>query len=164
MEQLAKALSAAQAEFGTVPQSGMNPFHKSKYSTIEDYVNAAKPILAKHGLSISQAPNLMDGQFVLTTILMHESGEHLASNQPIFCQPSKTRSLWAAQSPTLVATPMAQCWAWHLVTLMMTAMQPQRNPQSRRTLPRYSRLLSPLLPKLPHKRSGGQPISPSRSV
>ena len=84
MEQLAKALASAQAEFGTVPQSGMNPFHKSKYSTIEDYVNAAKPTLAKHGLSISQAPNLMDGQFVLTTILMHESGEHLASNQPIF--------------------------------------------------------------------------------
>ncbi len=96
MEQLAKALSAAQAEFGTVPQSGMNPFHKSKYSTIEDYVNAAKPILAKHGLSISQAPNLMDGQFVLTTILMHQSGEHLASNQPIFSAKQDAQSMGSA--------------------------------------------------------------------
>jgi hypothetical protein len=96
MEQLAKALSAAQAEFGTVPQSGMNPFHKSKYSTIEDYVNAAKPILAKHGLSISQAPNLMDGQFVLTTILMHQSGEHLASNQPIFSVKQDAQSMGSA--------------------------------------------------------------------
>lgn len=96
MENLAKALSAAQAEFGTVPQSGMNPFHKSKYSTIEDYVNAAKPILAKHGLSISQAPNLMDGQFVLTTILMHESGEHLASNQPIFATKQDAQSMGSA--------------------------------------------------------------------
>jgi len=96
MEQLAKALSAAQAEFGTVPQSGMNPFHKSKYSTIEDYVNAAKPVLAKHGLSISQAPNLMEGQFVLTTILMHESGEHIVSNQPIFSTKQDAQSMGSA--------------------------------------------------------------------
>jgi hypothetical protein len=96
MEQLAKALSAAQAEFGTVPQSGMNPFHKSKYSTIEDYVNAAKPILAKHGLSISQAPNLLEGQFVLTTILMHQSGEHLTSHQPIFAAKQDAQSMGSA--------------------------------------------------------------------
>ena len=96
MEQLAKALSAAQAEFGTVPQSGKNPFHKSTYSTIEDYVNAAKPILAKHGLSISQAPNLLEGQFVLTTILMHQSGEHLASNQPIFSTKQDAQSMGSA--------------------------------------------------------------------
>jgi len=96
MEQLAKALSAAQAEFGTVPQSGKNPFHKSTYSTIEDYVNAAKPILAKHGLSISQAPNLMESQFVLTTILMHESGEHIVSNQPIFSAKQDAQSMGSA--------------------------------------------------------------------
>lgn len=96
MEQLAKALASAQAEFGTVPQSGMNPFHKSKYSTIEDYVNAAKPVLAKHGLSISQAPNLLEGQFVLTTILMHQSGEHLTSNQPIFSAKQDAQSMGSA--------------------------------------------------------------------
>lgn len=96
MEQLAKALSAAQAEFGTVPQSGKNPFHKSTYSTIEDYVNAAKPILAKHGLSISQAPNLLETQFVLTTILMHESGEHIVSNQPIFSAKQDAQSMGSA--------------------------------------------------------------------
>lgn len=96
MEQLAKALASAQAEFGTVPQSGMNPFHKSKYSTIEDYVNAAKPVLAKHGLSISQAPNLLETQFVLTTILMHESGEHIVSNQPIFAAKQDAQSMGSA--------------------------------------------------------------------
>ena len=96
MEQLAKALSAAQAEFGTVPQSGKNPFHKSTYSTIEDYVNAAKPVLAKNGLSISQAPNLLEGQFVLTTILMHESGEHIVSNQPIFAAKQDAQSMGSA--------------------------------------------------------------------
>lgn len=96
MEQLAKALASAQAEFGTVPQSGKNPFHKSTYSTIEDYVNAAKPVLAKNGLSISQAPNLLEGQFVLTTILMHESGEHIVSNQPIFAAKQDAQSMGSA--------------------------------------------------------------------
>ena len=96
MEQLAKALASAQAEFGTVPQSGINPFHKSKYSTIEDYVNAAKPILAKHGLSISQAPDLLETQFVLTTILMHESGEYLVSHQPIFAAKQDAQSMGSA--------------------------------------------------------------------
>jgi hypothetical protein len=96
MENLAKALSAAQGEFSTVPQTGLNPFHKSKYSTIEDYVNSAKPVLAKHGLSISQSPNLVDGQFVLTTILMHESGEHIASNQPIFSAKQDAQSMGSA--------------------------------------------------------------------
>lgn len=96
MEQLAKALSAAQSEFGTVPQSGKNPFHKSTYSTIEDYVNAAKPVMARHGLSISQAPNLVDSQFVLTTILMHESGEHIVSNQPIFATKQDAQSMGSA--------------------------------------------------------------------
>jgi hypothetical protein len=96
MENLAKALASAQGEFGTVPQSGKNPFHKSTYSTIEDYVNAAKPVLAKHGLSISQAPDLMDGQFVLTTILMHQSGEHLTSHQPIFAAKQDAQSMGSA--------------------------------------------------------------------
>ncbi len=59
-------------------------------------MNSAKPVLAKHGLSISQSPNLVDGQFVLTTILMHESGEHIASNQPIFSAKQDAQSMGSA--------------------------------------------------------------------
>lgn len=96
MKDLATALAAAQAEFGTVPQNGFNPYHKTKYSTMEDYINAAKPILAKHGLSISQMPNLVEGQFVLTTILMHKSGDNLVSNQPIFSAKQDAQSMGSA--------------------------------------------------------------------
>jgi len=98
MENLAKALSKAQAEFTTVPQSGFNPHFKNKFSTFQDHVSAARPILAKHGLSISQMPNLIgeSERFVLTTILMHESGESIISNQPIFAMKQDAQSMGSA--------------------------------------------------------------------
>ena len=98
MKDLATALAAAQAEFGTVPQSGKNPHFRSTFSTMQDYVDAAKPILAKHGLSISQMPNLLEGQFVLTTILMHKSGDNLVSNQPVVSTKQDAQSLGSAIS------------------------------------------------------------------
>tara|TARA_R110001606_G_scaffold373410_1_gene530767 strand:- start:14 stop:607 length:594 start_codon:yes stop_codon:yes gene_type:complete len=98
MKELATALSKAQSEFTTVPQSGFNPHFKNKFSTFQDHVDAARPILARHGLAISQMPNMMsDGdRFVLTTILMHESGETIVSNQPIFAMKQDAQSMGSA--------------------------------------------------------------------
>ena len=98
MNRLATALSKAQAEFTTVPQSGFNPHFKNKFSTFQDHVDAARPILAKHGLAISQMPNLIaeSDRFVLTTILMHESGESIVSNQPIFAMKQDAQSMGSA--------------------------------------------------------------------
>jgi hypothetical protein len=98
MENLAKALAKAQAEFTTVPQSGFNPHFKNKFSTFQDHVDAARPILAKHGLAVSQMPNMMaeSDRFVLTTILMHESGESIVSNQPIFSMKQDAQSMGSA--------------------------------------------------------------------
>jgi hypothetical protein len=98
MENLAKALSKAQAEFTTVPQSGFNPHFKNKFSTLEDCINMTRPILSKHGLAISQMPNTIDGQYVLTTILMHESGESIVSNQPVVSMKQDPQSLGSALS------------------------------------------------------------------
>jgi hypothetical protein len=98
MENLAKALAKAQAEFTTVPQSGFNPHFKNKFSTLEDCINMTRPILSKHGLAISQMPNTLDGQYVLTTILMHESGESIVSNQPVVSMKQDPQSLGSALS------------------------------------------------------------------
>lgn len=97
MENLAKSLAAAQAEFGTVPQSGHNPFHKSKYSTLKDCWDTARPVLAKHGLSVVQMPDAgEDGRMYLTTILLHESGEHLSSRQPVMAAKQDAQSMGSA--------------------------------------------------------------------
>lgn len=97
MENLAKALASAQAEFGTVPQSGANPFHKSKYSTLKDCWDTARPVLAKNGLSVLQMPDAgEDGRMYLITILMHESGENISSRQPVMAAKQDAQSMGSA--------------------------------------------------------------------
>ena len=97
MMNLATALIKAQAEFCTVPQSGFNPFHKSKYSTLKDCWDTARPVLAKHGLCVLQFPDVMgDGNYVLKTVVMHESGESMEGYQPVLSAKQDAQSIGSA--------------------------------------------------------------------
>lgn len=77
--ELAAALVAAQAEFSAVPKTAENPFFHSKYADLASVVKSAQPILAKHGLAVSQHPTVVDGEPALTTYLLHSSGQSLVS-------------------------------------------------------------------------------------
>jgi len=74
INELAKALVGAQAEFSAVPKGSNNPFFKSKYAALPDVVQHAGPVLSKHGLAISQ----FIGNDELITYLIHESGQYIA--------------------------------------------------------------------------------------
>ena len=78
INELASALVAAQAEFSAVPKGSTNPFFKSKYAALPDVVQSASPVLAKHGLAVSQ---FIDGEYLdgdaLVTYLIHKSGQYL---------------------------------------------------------------------------------------
>jgi len=79
INELAAALVAAQAEFGAVPKGATNPFFKSKYASLPDVVQHASPILAKHGLAISQHVTYDEmGRDALMTYLLHKSGQYIA--------------------------------------------------------------------------------------
>ena len=54
INELASALVKAQAEFSAVPKGSVNPFFKSTYAALPDVVATAGPVLAKHGLAVSQ--------------------------------------------------------------------------------------------------------------
>jgi hypothetical protein len=90
IQELAKALLAAQAEFSAVPKGSDNPFFKSKYAALPDVVKHAGPVLSKHGLAVSQFVDNVNGEDALTTYLIHSSGEwishsmllHLVKNDP----------------------------------------------------------------------------------
>ena len=90
IQELAKALLAAQAEFSAVPKGSDNPFYKSKYAALPDVVKHAGPVLSKHGLAVSQFVDNVNGEDALTTYLIHSSGEwishsmllHLVKNDP----------------------------------------------------------------------------------
>ncbi len=94
---LATALAKAQAEMPVAVFDATNPFLKSKYASLGSVIQASRPILAKHKLSLVQFPvsdgtNGKDGtngsgahgvtrptEFVgVESILMHESGEFVS--------------------------------------------------------------------------------------
>lgn len=73
------ALLEAQKEFAAVPKDSDNPFFKSKYAALPDVIKITNPVLAKHGLGVSQLVTSVDGQDALTTTLFHTSGEFISS-------------------------------------------------------------------------------------
>jgi len=79
INELAAALVAAQSEFSAVPKGSVNPFFKSKYAALPEVVATAGPVLAKHGLAISQHITYDEaGNDCLMTYLLHKSGQYLA--------------------------------------------------------------------------------------
>ena len=76
--ELAKALTLAQAEMKPVAMNSVNPFLKNKFADLGAMIEASRPVLAKHSLSLSQFPTAGErGDIGITTILMHASGEWL---------------------------------------------------------------------------------------
>lgn len=78
---LAKSLVLFNSEVNKIAKDADNPFFKNNYATLDTIIDEIRPILSKHGLSIMQIPS-GDGQNVtLKTLLLHESGEWLESDE-----------------------------------------------------------------------------------
>ena len=77
---LAAAFVAANREIENVSKTGNNKHLKSSYVKLEQIVADTRPILATHGLAIAQPLTVgEDGGIVITTMLIHESGESFSS-------------------------------------------------------------------------------------
>lgn len=76
VNELFKALSAAQAEVKAAPRDGDNSHFNSKYATLTSVWEVCRPPLAKHGLGILQSPSTSErGDVIITTRLTHASGQ-----------------------------------------------------------------------------------------
>lgn len=90
IDKLAEALAAAQGEF-TNPDRNREVRVETKsggeyrftYSTLDCVMDMARPILARHGLSITQPPTVRDGQVIVLTRLMHASGQWQEEEIPV---------------------------------------------------------------------------------
>jgi hypothetical protein len=76
---LATALSQAQAEMPSVPFDATNAFLKNRYASLGAMIETARPVLAAHGLSVSQIVVSYEGQIGVETVLMHTSGEWISN-------------------------------------------------------------------------------------
>jgi len=81
--ELAAALAAFQGEVTTIPKGASNPFFKSRYATLPAVVEAASPLLAKHGLSVSQFISREQDGDALVTWLLHKSGQYMADTMQL---------------------------------------------------------------------------------
>lgn len=84
LNELFSALAKAQADMQSARMASTNPYFKTKYADLEEIVNASRPCLTKHGLTvIQQIMTHDDGQSMLHTILGHSSGQYIESRMRI---------------------------------------------------------------------------------
>lgn len=80
---ISAALNKAQRNIGSATKGSANPFFKSKYADLGSVMEACKEALNDQGISVLQ-PVVSDatGDYV-ETMLLHESGEFLASRMKL---------------------------------------------------------------------------------
>jgi hypothetical protein len=77
---IAKALAAAQAEMLNPVFDSQNPHFRSRFASLASVRNAIVPVLAKHGICITQSLETTGDSkgIACTTYLTHESGQQMA--------------------------------------------------------------------------------------
>ena len=88
--ELAKALAAFQAEAPTVSKgktakvpTKSGGSYSYTYANLADVVEAAYPLLSKHGLSFACVPRPTERGYELAGVLLHISGEKLEGSLPL---------------------------------------------------------------------------------
>jgi ERF superfamily len=80
---LAEALSKAQAAMDTAKKDSTNPHFKSKYADLASVWDACRKPMTDAGLSVTQVLKGDGADLILSTLLMHASGEWIESLIPV---------------------------------------------------------------------------------
>jgi len=83
INEIATALSKAQAEITHAIESSSNPHFRSNYSKLPEIWDACREPLSKNGLSVTQVIDEKDNKIILITTLMHSSGQYITSKMPL---------------------------------------------------------------------------------
>lgn len=101
---LSEALAKAQLEIQppskskTVKVQSARGAYSFSYATLDSVIEAARKPLANNGLSFSQGVEPLDGKLVLSTILMHSSGEWVESLVPMIVTQEGMQAMGSAIS------------------------------------------------------------------
>jgi hypothetical protein len=83
INELAGALAKAQAVMKNAVMNRVNPHFKSQYADLASVLDSIREPLGANGLAVSQTMQIREGGMVLRTVLMHTSGQWLASEYPL---------------------------------------------------------------------------------
>lgn len=87
MKSLHSKLLAFRSDAEAIKKDANNPFFKSKYADLPSILAEIKPLMKRHGLSITHGANFIGETLVLTTTLCDtETGEIADSIFPLFGQ------------------------------------------------------------------------------
>ena len=81
--ELAAALSKAQGQMENATMNKVNPHFRSRYADLASVLDAVRGPLSANGLAVTQVMELRDAGMVLRTVLMHASGQWLATEYPL---------------------------------------------------------------------------------
>lgn len=77
--EIAVSLALTQSEIEDAKKERENPAFRNRYATIGGVWDAIREPLTKHGLSLLQFPAVEDSRLLLTTLLLHKSGQFFRS-------------------------------------------------------------------------------------
>ena len=80
VNELAKALSAAQGELRPAIKDSTNPHFKSAYADLASVWEACRESLSKHGLSVAQGCRAEGKAVTVETMLLHSSGQWISDS------------------------------------------------------------------------------------
>lgn len=79
LDQLGAALVRAQRAVRDAGKDRANPSLRNQYATLASVLSEVRPAFHDSGISVIQAPGpIVDGRAVLTTTLLHESGQSIS--------------------------------------------------------------------------------------
>lgn len=159
IKELASALTLAQAEMKPVSMNSVNPFLKNHFADLGAMIESSRPVLAKHGLSLSQFPTVAErGEIGITTILMHASGEWMENTVALPVEIEKGKS--QAQVAGSIITYLRR-YSWAAV-LGLYAEEDIDGSQQTRPANKVSAPARPIQTEPPSPKTGnGKESSPS---
>lgn len=80
---LAAALAKAQGEIRNAPKDSANPYYHSRYADLAAVWDVIRKPLSENGLCVLQPFAIVDKDVIVTTKLLHASGEFIEMSWPI---------------------------------------------------------------------------------
>ena len=76
-----KAFAEAMGEMTDVPKSGKNNHSGNRYSTLDDLIRTARPVLARHGLSLNWQTTIEGNEISVTAVVRHALGHSITDTR-----------------------------------------------------------------------------------
>lgn len=78
-----QAFAKASSEFPEIPLNGKNKHNNTSYALLKDIISKTRPVLSKHGFSLSFSTEITDKDVVVTAELAHEAGHTRRNSLPL---------------------------------------------------------------------------------